>query len=135
MPRSRYNPEEGIKTKRRKKHDSKFKRSGVTMFRVLNIRGALTKDKLDPAYVSSAPSFWLTESRRTIKMSDGTTISVNGVYKASVFLKLLKMIAVAGDRLHKINKAKHAAIGVATLLARKSAEANDVPVGVKVFKI
>ena len=118
-----------------------FTRAGVRMYRVLSIRGVLTKDKLDPIYVGQEPSFWLTPSHKTIKMFSGATISVNGEYKASVFGKLLRGIAVAGDRLHKLNQLKRQASEARARLEKNAAEARrtraaavaeDVPVSVKV---
>jgi hypothetical protein len=114
-----------------------FVRTGVRMYRVLSIRGVLTKDKLDPQYVGTAPSFWLTTSHKTIKMFDGATISVNGVYKSSVFCKLLNKIEVAGNRLHKLNQERYRAKKAkeAAVEKREVAKANDIPVGIKVFRI
>ena len=117
-----------------------FARNGARMYRVLSIRGVLTRDKLDPQYVESEPSFWLTASHRTIKMFDGATISVNGEYKASVLVKLLNKIEVAGNRLHKLNQERYKAKQMQEALARvktvrENMKANDVNVGVKVFRI
>lgn len=117
---------------------TEFIRSGVRMYRVLSIRGVLTKEKLDPIYVGQEPSFWLTASHKTIKMFNGATISVNGEYKASVFGRLLKGIALAGDRLHKINNVKRLAHELRGTIARNTraeATAKDVPVCVKLFRI
>jgi hypothetical protein len=121
-----------------------FTRAGVRMYRVLSIRGVLTKEKLDPIYVGNDPSFWLTPSHKSIKLFNGTTISVNGEYKASVFGKLLKQIANAGDRLHKINQLKRAAheydetsrrVDAERASRRADATAKDVPVREKLFRI
>jgi hypothetical protein len=67
-------------------------------------------------------------------MFDGATISVNGVYKATVFGLFLTNIALAGDRLHKINSAKHEKIARAKL-ARQKSQKEDVAVSERVFKI
>jgi hypothetical protein len=121
------------------------------MYRVLSIRGVLTKDKLDPIYVGNAPSVWLTSSHKTIKMFDGETLSVNGEYRASVLVRLLNKIALAGDRLHKINQVKRLAseaqrqasenrINATIALAKRrqvraAVAEKDVPVGEKLFRI
>lgn len=107
------------------------------MYRVVNIRGVLTKDRLDQQYVGTSPSFWLTDSHKTIRMFDGTTLSINGEYKASVFGKFLKMIEAAGNRLHKINQERYRAKKTreAAQAKRDSVKANDVPIGVAVFRI
>jgi hypothetical protein len=114
-----------------------FLRNGIRMYRVLNIRGALTKDRLDPQYVGSSPSFWLTDSHKTIRMFDGTTISINGEYRNSVFRKMLRAIETAGNRLHKINQEKYRAKKVREALQtkRESAKANDVKISITVFRI
>ena len=159
-PRSRNLPEKGNKTNEQEVKNvtvrirtQEFLRSGVRMYRVQSIRGVLTKDKLDPIYVGTAPSFWITQTRKTIKMHDGATISVNGEYKSAVLLKLLREIALAGDRLHKINnlkrlaaeeKAKQTAAAAVARIAearkkviktRSDAVVNDVPTRVCVFRI
>jgi hypothetical protein len=73
----------------------------------MGIKGVLPKERLDPEYISEMPSFWITNSRRTIKLADGTTLSVGGEYKKSVFNRILREISRAGDRLHKMNREKH----------------------------
>lgn len=110
-----------------------FTRNGARMYRVLNIRGVLTKDRLDPQYVGSMPSFWLTNSHKTLKLFDGTTLSVNGEYHASVFCKILNEIEKAGNRLHTLNQAKYRE--KRKRQTQKEARTYDVPVGEKVFKI
>jgi hypothetical protein len=121
-----------------------FLRNGVRMYRVLNIRGVLTKDRLDSQYVRTSPSFWLTDSHKTIRMFDGTTLSINGEYRAAVFRKILRMIDAAGNRLHKINQEKYRVKKLreaaqanrdAARDYRESAKAKDTPVGFKVFRI
>jgi len=84
-----------------------FERNGRRLYRVTGIKGVLTKERLDSEYVSESPSFWLTQSRRTIKLFDGTTLSVNGEYKKSVFARILREISKAGDRLHEMNREKY----------------------------
>lgn len=98
-----------------------FSRNGVCMYRVLAIRGALPKNKLDAEYTSSAPSFWLTPSQNSIKLFEGETLSVNGEYKTSVLIKILNRIEDAGNRLHQINKKKHEAAVAAMEAARARA--------------
>lgn len=111
----------------------------VLMYRVLSIRGVLTKDKLDPEYVASSPSFWLTASHRTIKLFDGTTLCVNGEYRMGVMRKILKAIDCAGDRLHKMNEEKSLAkteTGGEGYSERKRQDVirNDVPIKTKLFR-
>ena len=84
-----------------------FERNGVPMYRVVGIHGVLTKDKLDAEYTSKMPSFWLTDTRKTLKLCDGTTLSVNGVYRKPVFMRILRQITQAGDRLHAMNHEKY----------------------------
>jgi hypothetical protein len=110
-----------------------FVRNGRHLYRVTNVKGVLPKGKLDPQYVASMPSFWLTETGKTIKLYDGTTLSINGVYRKSVFARILRMISKAGDRLHAMNLAKHRENANRQLQAQ--ATANDVVVNEKTFKI
>lgn len=77
--------------------------NGVPKYEVLNIRGVLSYERLPLGYVSSAPSFWLTKSRRTIKLYDGRTLGIKGVFRKPVFERFITDIARAGDRLHEIN--------------------------------
>ena len=77
------------------------------MYRVVGIKGVLPKERLDEDYASKMPSFWLTRSGRTIKLFDGTTLSVNGEYRKPVFTRILRDISKAGDRLHAINREKY----------------------------
>lgn len=114
-----------------------FLRNGVPMYRVVNIRGVLTKDRLDKQYVGTMPSFWLTDTHKTIRMFDGTTVSINGEYKATVFAKFLNAIEAAGNRLHKINRERYQAkkARASAQAKRESAKANDVKVQTVVFRI
>jgi len=75
----------------------------VPKYEVLGIRGVLPYERLPLGYVSSAPSFWLTKSRRTIKLFDGRTLGIGGIYRKPVFERFITDIARAGDRLHEIN--------------------------------
>jgi hypothetical protein len=104
------------------------------MFRVLNIRGVLPKEKLDENYVDSAPSFWLTRSGKTIKLFDGTTLSVNGEYRNGVFKRILGEIEKAGNRLHEMNQKKHEAV-VAKIKAMRKDAKPFIAIGEKTFKI
>jgi hypothetical protein len=84
-----------------------FVRNGIPMYRVVGIKGVLPKERIDTDYASKMPSFWLTRSGRTIKLFDGTTLSVNGEYRKPVFTRILREISKAGDRLHTINREKY----------------------------
>jgi hypothetical protein len=80
-------------------------------------------------------------------MFDGTTVSINGEYKNSVFRKMLRSIETAGNRLHKINQEKYRAkkMREAAQAMRnavnavkdhyESVKAKDTPVSVIVFRI
>ena len=81
-----------------------FVERGVLKYRVLGIKGVLPRDKLPKRYVESAPSFWLTKTGKTLKLFDGRTLSVNGIYRKSTFEKFMMDIDVAGDRLHFLNQ-------------------------------
>jgi hypothetical protein len=105
-----------------------FVRNGKLMYRVVGIKGVLPKERLDSDYTSEMPSFWLTKSRRTLKLCDGTTLSVNGEYKKSVFTRILREINKAGDRLHAMNREKH-------ITAIKPAENITPVVKSRTFKI
>ena len=111
-----------------------FIRNGRHMYRVMNVRGVLKKDKLDPQYVACAPSFWLTDTGKTIKLYDGTTLSVNGEYRKPVFARILRSISAAGDRLHAMNQAKYRE-KLESQKARKTIRSLDVPVRDRTFKI
>jgi hypothetical protein len=125
-----------------------FLRNGVRMYRVLSIRGVLTKDKMNPQYVESNPSFWLTDSHKTIRLFDGTTLCVNGEYKSAVIFKIMNTIKIAGNRLHRINQEAYRAKQVEeagkrlksqvadTLRKRREdATSHDTPVKNVIFKI
>jgi hypothetical protein len=77
---------------------------GVQKYEVLGIKGVLTREKLPKRYVESDPSFWLTKSHKTLKLSNGRTLSVGGIYRKATFEKFMMDIDVAGDRLHLINQ-------------------------------
>ena len=76
---------------------------GVRKYEVLNIRGIMPREKLPKRYVESAPSFWLTKTGKTIKLHDGRTMSIGGIYRKVVFDRFIKDINIAGDRLHVLN--------------------------------
>jgi len=73
-------------------------------YEILNIKGVLTKDKLPKRYVESDPSFWLTESRKTLKMFGGKTMSIGGIFRKATFERFMQEIDIAGDRLHLMNQ-------------------------------
>lgn len=111
-----------------------FTRNGARMFRVLNIRGVLPKEKLNEDYTDDMPSFWLTRSGKTIKLHDGTTLCVNGEYHMGVFIRILTEIERAGNRLHEMNKEKHDE-RVAKMRAARNDKKPFVPVGEVNIKI
>ena len=76
---------------------------GVPKYEVLKIKGVLKKERLPHGYIDSAPSIYLTKQGTTIKLFDGRTLSVGGVYRVSTFTKFMNDIEAAGDRLHMMN--------------------------------
>lgn len=76
---------------------------GVRKYEVLNIRGILPRERLPKSYVEKSPSFWLTKTGRTIKLYDGRTMSIGGIYRKPVFESFIRDIEIAGDRLHALN--------------------------------
>ena len=76
---------------------------GVPKYKVLKIKGVLKKERLPHGYTDSAPSIFLTRGGTTIKLFDGRTLCVGGVYRASTFTKFMEDIEEAGNRLHKMN--------------------------------
>lgn len=81
-----------------------FVERGIMKYEILNIKGVLTKDKLPKRYVESDPSFWLTESRKTLKMFGGKTMSIGGIFRKATFERFMQEIDIAGDRLHLMNQ-------------------------------
>jgi hypothetical protein len=81
-----------------------FVERGVLKYQVLGIKGVLPREKLPKRYVESAPSFWLTKTHKTLKLFDGRTLSIGGIYRKSTFEKFVADIDLAGDRLHLINQ-------------------------------
>jgi hypothetical protein len=81
-----------------------FVERGVLKYKVLGIKGVLPRDKLPKRYVESSPSFWLTKTGKTLKLFDGRTLSVGGIYRKSTFEKFMMDIDIAGDRLHLLNQ-------------------------------
>jgi hypothetical protein len=114
-----------------------FERNGIPMYRVVGIHGVLQKDKLDEEYTAKMPSFWLTSTRKTLKLCDGTTLSVNGVYRKPVFMRILKQITQGGDRLHAMNREKYIAKIAKQVqhIVQKREAPVDVIIGNKTFKI
>ena len=76
---------------------------GVKKFEVTGIRGVLPRERLPKRYVESFPSFWLTKSRKTLKLFDGRTLSIGGIYRKKVFEDFVRDIEIAGNRLHALN--------------------------------
>jgi hypothetical protein len=76
---------------------------GVKKYVVLGIKGVLPRDKLPKSYVEHFPSFWLTKTRKTLKLYDGRTLSIGGIYRKATFDGFIRDIEIAGDRLHALN--------------------------------
>lgn len=76
---------------------------GVRKYVVLGIKGVLPRERLPKSYVERFPSFWLTKTRKTVKLFDGRTLSIGGIYRKPVFDGFIRDIEIAGDRLHALN--------------------------------
>jgi hypothetical protein len=76
---------------------------GIKKFEILQIKGVLPREKLPKKYVEQFPSFWLTKSRKTLKLYDGRTLSIGGIYRKATFDGFIRDIELAGDRLHLLN--------------------------------
>lgn len=115
-----------------------FIRNGRYMYRVTGIKGVMKRERLDPEYISAMPSFWLTQSGRTIKLYDGTTLSINGEYRKPVFARILKEINRGGDRLHEINREKYIAkiaSNVQKIVKARENKRDDTTVRSRTFKV
>jgi len=97
------------KTKARCRHTSikikvrAFVDRGIRKYVVLGIKGVLPRERLPKSYVERFPSFWLTKTRKTVKLFDGRTLSIGGIYRKAVFDGFIRDIEIAGDRLHLLN--------------------------------
>ena len=80
-----------------------FVDKGVRKYTILSIKGVLLRERLPKSYGGSAPSFWLTKTRKTRKLYDGRTMSIGGIYRKPVFDRFVQDICIAGDRLHLLN--------------------------------
>jgi hypothetical protein len=86
-----------------------FVERGVLKYVILSIKGVMPRKELPYQYLDAAPSFWMVDTGKSIKMFSGETISVGGIYRKATFERFMAMIEEAGDRLRMINQEINAA--------------------------